>query len=192
MSLPPNEITFVIGAPGSGKGTLCKELSQHHDYYHLSVGDYLRSLVAGEESQLNGLTRSRLQKYLKSRELLPPEEIVAMLQRKIQHDCSQGQKKVLIDGFPRDLNSAKLWDETVRVPDEVLYFDCHKEEAMKRFLFRSRDPGDGDAVFEKRYGEFERNNREIITHYGDIVKTVDTSGGTEVSRKNLLAVLDLQ
>ena len=42
MPIPTVHMTFVIGAPGSGKGTLCKLLTETHNNYHLSVGDYLR------------------------------------------------------------------------------------------------------------------------------------------------------
>lgn len=43
----------------------------------------------------------------------------------------------------------------------------------------------------KRYAEFAEKNAAIVKHYGGIVKTIDTSGETDVSRKKLLAVLGL-
>ena len=33
---------FVLGGPGSGKGTLCKDLVRDHSFVHLSAGDLLR------------------------------------------------------------------------------------------------------------------------------------------------------
>lgn len=41
-------LVYVIGCPGSGKGTLCKLLVQNHGYRHVSVGDLLRGLVDGQ------------------------------------------------------------------------------------------------------------------------------------------------
>ena len=38
------EIVFVLGPPGTGKGTLCKKFTSEHKYFHISVGDYLRVL----------------------------------------------------------------------------------------------------------------------------------------------------
>ncbi|QSL65556.1 hypothetical protein MERGE_002869 [Pneumocystis wakefieldiae] len=40
----PKEITvvFVLGRPGSGKGTQCAQLVRDYDFVHLSAGDLLR------------------------------------------------------------------------------------------------------------------------------------------------------
>jgi pantothenate kinase-related protein Tda10 len=35
-------IVFVLGGPGSGKGTQCYRISKEYKYTHLSVGDLLR------------------------------------------------------------------------------------------------------------------------------------------------------
>ncbi|KAF5876305.1 putative ump-cmp kinase protein [Botrytis fragariae] len=37
-------LIYVIGCPGSGKGTLCKLLAQYYRCHHISVGDLLRDL----------------------------------------------------------------------------------------------------------------------------------------------------
>jgi pantothenate kinase-related protein Tda10 len=38
-------IVFVLGGPGSGKGTQCYRISKEYNYTHLSVGDLLREEV---------------------------------------------------------------------------------------------------------------------------------------------------
>lgn len=190
MSNPSSNITFVIGAPGSGKGTLCKILAKHHHYYHLSVGDYLRELRDSGTFKHAGL--EGLDRYLSSRELIPPEPIIAILKAKIAVISSTDTREILVDGFPRNLESAKLWDLEVSKPNQVLHFDCEKEEAKKRFLLRARDEDDDEEVFEKRYGEFAKNNAEIVQHYGGIVTTIDTSQETEVSKQKLFEVLGLE
>ena len=35
-------VFFVLGGPGSGKGTLCRDLVRDHGFVHLSAGDLLR------------------------------------------------------------------------------------------------------------------------------------------------------
>jgi len=35
-------ITFVTGAPGSGKGTQCEKLVEEFGYTHISTGDLIR------------------------------------------------------------------------------------------------------------------------------------------------------
>lgn len=44
--LQPKSIVFVLGGPGSGKGTQCDKISQKFGYTHLSTGDLLRAEVA--------------------------------------------------------------------------------------------------------------------------------------------------
>ena len=37
---------FVLGGPGSGKGTLSTTLVEQHGFFHLSAGDLLRAEVS--------------------------------------------------------------------------------------------------------------------------------------------------
>ncbi|MFS7988603.1 putative UMP/CMP kinase [Helianthus anomalus] len=37
------KIVFVLGGPGSGKGTQCAYIVEHFGYTHLSAGDLLRA-----------------------------------------------------------------------------------------------------------------------------------------------------
>jgi UMP-CMP kinase len=36
-------VVFVLGGPGSGKGTQCSNIVEHYGYEHLSAGDLLRA-----------------------------------------------------------------------------------------------------------------------------------------------------
>lgn len=53
-------VVFVLGGPGSGKGTNCEKLAKEFHYAHLSAGDLLRAEVAtGSElgKELDGLMK---------------------------------------------------------------------------------------------------------------------------------------
>ena len=39
------KITFVTGAPGSGKGTQCEKLVEEFGYTHISTGDLIRNEI---------------------------------------------------------------------------------------------------------------------------------------------------
>ena len=39
------KITFVTGAPGSGKGTQCEKLVEEFGYTHISTGDLIREEI---------------------------------------------------------------------------------------------------------------------------------------------------
>eukprot|EP00069_Balaena_mysticetus_P002500 bmy_04070T0 len=44
--LKKTKIIFVVGGPGSGKGTQCEKIVQKYGYTHLSTGDLLRAEVS--------------------------------------------------------------------------------------------------------------------------------------------------
>lgn len=81
---------------------------------------------------------------------------------------------ILVDGFPRSLESAALANARWGVPHNVLFFDCPRELAEARFLNRKRSSDDSAEVFRKRYDESERLKGEIMEMYGDVVVRVDT------------------
>lgn len=39
------KILYIIGGPGSGKGTICEQLINKYHFKHLSTGDLLRAEV---------------------------------------------------------------------------------------------------------------------------------------------------
>lgn len=49
-------VVFVLGGPGSGKGTQCANIVEHFGYTHLSAGDLLRAEIkSGSENGYGGL-----------------------------------------------------------------------------------------------------------------------------------------
>jgi thymidylate kinase len=58
------------------------------------------------------------------------------------------------------------------MPSLVVLFDCPAEVAKSRFLARKREDGDNEAMFAKRYAEFETNNQMIMERYAKIAKLV--------------------
>ena len=41
-------VTFILGGPGSGKGSMCELLSKDFDFVHISAGELLRKEVASK------------------------------------------------------------------------------------------------------------------------------------------------
>ncbi|KAK5122573.1 hypothetical protein LTR85_003836 [Meristemomyces frigidus] len=180
----PLTIIFVLGLPGSGKGTLCSRLAAETDWYHVSVGDYLRELSMSEkavtDAAFGALSLTELRTHLQERKLLPADTVAAVVAHKVDQERSR-HHVFLIDGFPRTLESAAAFERVVATPSHVLLLECPKDVAKARFVQRKRGDDDGD-IFEKRYEEFQRLNGEIVARY---THKRSSSGGQEETYQKL-------
>ncbi|RYQ88148.1 hypothetical protein Ahy_B09g095530 isoform C [Arachis hypogaea] len=111
-------IVFVLGGPGSGKGTQCANIVEHYGYTHLSAGDLLRAEIkSGSE---NG---TMIQNMIKEGKIVPSEVTIKLLQRAMEES---GKDKFLIDGFPRNEENRAAFEKVGREDDNI-------ETIRKRF-----------------------------------------------------------
>jgi len=90
----------LLGAPGSGKGTLAADLVKMYGLPHISTGDIFRQNIKGKTPL--GLTASE---YISKGELVPDEVTIAMVaDRLAQPSCANG---FMLDGFPRTVAQAE-------------------------------------------------------------------------------------
>ncbi|KAL5810969.1 hypothetical protein ACOSQ4_027537 [Xanthoceras sorbifolium] len=109
-------ITFVLGGPGSGKGTQCERIVGKFGFTHLSAGDILRREIASN-SEYGSKNRSS-------------EVTVRLIQKEME---SSGNYKFLIDGFPQSEENRIAFEKIMLTePNIVLFFDCPEEEMVKR------------------------------------------------------------
>jgi adenylate kinase len=91
---------ILLGAPGAGKGTVAKLLTQLDGSVQISTGDILRGAVqAGTE------LGKQAQDYMNRGDLVPDELIMGIMEKRLQEpDCAKG---FLLDGFPRTIPQAE-------------------------------------------------------------------------------------
>jgi adenylate kinase len=95
----------LLGAPGAGKGTQCKQIVARYGLLHLSSGDILRQQRA-EGTDLGKKARS----YMDSGALVPDEIVVSMMTEAIRKAPVAG---FILDGFPRTVNQAAELDKSL-------------------------------------------------------------------------------
>ena len=115
---------IMLGAPGAGKGTQAKMISDKYAIPHISTGDIFRANIK------NGTELGKQAKeYMDKGQLVPDELTVKiLLDRVAQEDCKNGY---VLDGFPRTIPQAEVLDKAltelgdhidyaidVNVPDE--------------------------------------------------------------------------
>jgi len=123
----------LIGAPGSGKGTQAKNLSEKYHVPQISTGDLLREAVANE-SELGMQAKSAMD----AGQLVSDQIVLAMIADRIkQKDCADG---FILDGFPRNITQAKDLDallSKMRIPLQAsLLIDVDFDILIQRIVGR--------------------------------------------------------
>ena len=116
-------IVILLGAPGSGKGTVAGYLAgENANLKHVSSGDLLRGAVAkGTPAGVEA------KGYMESGNLVPDKLIATMIKDVVAE--TTGDVTMLLDGFPRNLAQAKILEDMgapiksavlIDVPDEII------------------------------------------------------------------------
>ncbi|KAE8452217.1 hypothetical protein EG329_001684 [Mollisiaceae sp. DMI_Dod_QoI] len=186
----PSKVTvlFVLGGPGAGKGTQCANLVRDYHFTHLSAGDLLRAEQDRKGSEFGDLIKS----YIKDGKIVPMEVTVQLLENamtEVVNKDKDGKGKFLIDGFPRKMDQALKFEESVCPSKFVLFYDCPEEEMQKRLLERGKTSGrtdDNAESIKKRFKTFVETSMPVVNYFdgeGRVVKVVATKTPDEVYKE---------
>lgn len=184
----------LLGAPGAGKGTQAKRISDFYAIPHISTGDIFR------ENIKNGTELGQLAKsYMDKGQLVPDEVVVSIVEDRLKkEDCQKGW---LLDGFPRTLEQAESLAKFTDV-DVVLDIEADFGLLEDRLCGRRVCPGCGASYHVSTYSEpdcercgqtlvhrdddtkevvrsrlevYEKQTRPLIEYYAEkgVLKTVD-------------------
>jgi adenylate kinase len=137
MSTPT--VFFILGGPGSGKGTCCERLVKSFGFVHISAGDLLR-----EETKKDTDLAKLINERLAAGQIVPSEITVKLLQNAMA--AAPSEVGYLVDGFPRKFDQAAMFEEQTAKAKAVLYFDCSMETMEKRLLGRGRADDNPETV----------------------------------------------
>jgi adenylate kinase len=147
---------ILLGAPGAGKGTVAKRLTQLNGSVQISTGDILRGAVKagtplGKEAQ----------GYMDRGDLVPDSLIMGIMEQRMQEpDMKKG---FLLDGFPRTIPQADALDALLKklaikldlavnldVPRDVILDrlttrrTCSNPSCQEIYNVKSNPPAPGD------------------------------------------------
>ncbi|KAJ9626310.1 bifunctional uridylate/adenylate kinase [Taxawa tesnikishii (nom. ined.)] len=176
-------VIFVLGGPGAGKGTQCANLVRDYGFKHLSAGDLLREEQDRPGSQFGDM----IKQYIRDGLIVPMEVTIQLLENAMVATIDEtGNRRFLIDGFPRKLDQAVKFEEAVCPSVFTLFFDCPEEVMQERLLNRGKTSGRSDDNAEsikKRFKTFEDTSMPVVDMFekqGKVVKVSATKTPLEV------------
>ncbi len=210
---------LIMGAPGSGKGTMSERIIAEYDLLHISTGDLLRQAV--KEKTPTGL---KAQEYMSQGHLVPDEIIHDLISWRLSQD--DAKKGFLMDGYPRTLAQAKDFDNICQrlniKLDMIIQLDLDEEVIAKRITGRrvckncgaiyhidtkpSKVAGVCDECggelytraddtlesLKVRLAEYEESTRPLLDHYDGQVKIerIDGDGTIDSVFASIKSILD--
>ena len=169
---------ILIAPPAGGKGTQSELLCSKYNIAHISTGDLLRAEVE------NGNTE--LKKIMDTGMLVSDEIIFDLIKKRISsNDTINGY---LLDGFPRNIEQAKTYDEILKELNKdigyVIELDIDPELASKRISGRRSCPKCG-ATYNIYFDGMKPSNENVCDKCGStLTKRDDDNEETYKTRYN--------
>lgn len=127
------QFVYLLGAPGSGKGTQGQKLASCLEIPQIAMGEMLREIRA-----TGGELAIQLAQWMDQGRLVPDEMVFSLIRKRLERpDCKRG---VVFDGFPRTLVQAQGLDQLLKQfstePLRVVVIDVPDEELEERLSGR--------------------------------------------------------
>ena len=119
---------ILLGAPGSGKGTMAQKLTNELHIPQISTGDIFRKNLK-EETPLGLQVRDIMARG----DLVPDEITIEIVKNRLSDDdCKNGY---ILDGFPRSIAQAEALDGFQHI-DAAVNLDVDEEAIVRRLSGR--------------------------------------------------------
>ena len=205
---------IVLGAPGSGKGTQAKFITQLYNIPQVSTGDLLREAVKHETAL--GI---KAKEYMNTGNLVPDAIVLDLLKERLnKDDCVGG---FILDGYPRNIAQA---NELANITDIDLVIDISVDYGLlvKRItgrrtckecgaifhiefnpptkegicnkcmgeLFQRSD--DTEETVRKRLNTYENQTKPLMEYYSsqNVLQTLISDGTIEEMRQKVKSLLE--
>lgn len=124
---------ILLGAPGAGKGTQGKNLSEKFRIPQISTGDILRANVRNKTAL--GI---KAKEYMDKGALVPDALVVSMVVDRIQQE--DARNGFILDGFPRNITQAEVLETTLgsmgKSMGAVVGIEVERKELVRRLSGR--------------------------------------------------------
>ena len=169
---------IMLGAPGTGKGTIAGMLSEKLGIPQVSTGDIFRKNIK-EGTELGKLAES----YIEKGQLVPDDVTIKIIEDRLNDPDTE--KGIILDGFPRTVYQAEKLKEILAEKGEKIDITINlitpKEEIIERIVNRRVCSNqECKAVYNvvlhppKVEGICDKCGHELITRKDDNLETVES------------------
>ena len=202
---------ILLGAPGSGKGTLAKNIVKNFNIPQISTGDILRANIA-----FGTILGKKAKEYMDQGKLVPDELVIDLLKQRLEEkDCKKG---FILDGFPRTIAQAEALEKIARIDSVIqidLPFNIIEDRIVNRRLCAAcgeiynastykkttcdkcgaplyqRDDDKLETV-RNRLEVYERQTAPLINFYSDKLYKVNSLGSPEETYEAVRTFLEMK
>ena len=126
-------VIIMLGAPGTGKGTIAGILKERLEIPQVSTGDIFRKHIQ-EKTELGKLAES----YISKGKLVPDDVTIGLVENRLEEkDVENG---IILDGFPRTVKQAEELDKILnkkgKKVDLVINLTTPEDEIIERIVNR--------------------------------------------------------
>ena len=169
-------VIIMLGAPGTGKGTVAGLLQEKLGLKQVSTGDIFRKNIK-EGTELGILA----EKYISKGNLVPDDVTIKIVEDRLNEpDVENG---IILDGFPRTVKQAEELDKILaqkgKKVDKVINLVTPDEEIIKRIVNRRVCTNqECKAIYNlvlnppKQEGICDKCGQELIRRKDDTEETV--------------------
>jgi adenylate kinase family enzyme len=216
---PVRGVFLLLGASGSGKGTVAKQLLERGIVkHHISMGDLLRGMIARIENNPNERTRleqqlsdpipngfsnkvSYFEHCVQHGLLIPNAWTKAVIEHELANRPALQTEPWVMDGYPRRIAAAKHLLKTLQTLEIPVLAAIHLSisliEMQKRLLARGRSDDTNEAI-GNRFKFYQDHVLPTLGFLGQTVKllevdtqTLETSNPEHVVLERVLKALEL-
>jgi len=202
---PMPRVVFVLGGPGSGKGTQCARLLREcsslaataaHSEQQLPLIPHVSSVCAGELLRDAATRDETIRNTIDRGNIVPGHVTIGLLRNALQNVAAAASScdstaplqslpaVVLLDGFPRALDQALAFESALGTPELALFFECPQEEMRARLTSRGTTSGradDEEGVIQRRLRTFVDTSMPVVDMYQTrgSLRRIDATGSQQ-------------
>jgi len=156
----------ILGAPGSGKGTISDLLIKEFKLKHISGGELVR-----EEIEKKSFLGRIFKKKANQGKLVDDNYLEKLLEKNLPKD------NFILDGTPRNVHQKHMLDK-IFTPDYVIFIDTSKKEILSRLTQRYECPKCariyGKNLKPKKKGYCDKDGAKLGGRVDDDPKVIST------------------